>query len=63
MGYSPRATKTDDNAESHIGTKKEPLVRWMATPNIVTKESPVMQRTGYGLKAVKTDGDTEGSAG
>ena len=63
MGYSLRATKTDSITESYAGTKKEPLVRWMATPNVSTKESLDTQRTGYGLRVTKTDGDTEGRAG
>ena len=57
------ATKIDDNTESHAGTKKDPLVRRMATPNVVTKESPDMQQTGYSLRAAKTNGDAEGRAG
>ena len=44
MSYGPRATKTNDNAESCVGTKKKPLVRWMATPNVVAKESLVADR-------------------
>ena len=58
MDHSPRAMKTDGNTESCAGTKKEPLVRRMATPNVVTKESPDTQQTGYGLKVVKKDDDT-----
>ena len=63
MGHGPRATKTDGNAESRARTKKEPLVRQMATPNIIAKESPDMHWMGYGLMASKMDGDVEGHAG
>ena len=63
MGYSLRATKTDDNAESRVGMKKEPLVRWMAMPNVVTKESPDMQQMGYSLRTAKIHSDAEGRAG
>ena len=63
IGYSARGTKTDGNIESHAGTKKEPLVRWMAMPNVVTKESPDMQQMGYSLRTTKIDSDAEGRAG
>ena len=62
MSYGLRATKIDDNAKSRARIA-EPLVRWMAQPNVVTKESPNMQQMGYGLRAVKTDGDAKGCAG
>ena len=62
MSYSLRATNTDDNAESRVGMKKEPLVRWMTMPNVVTKESPNTQRRGYSPRATKADGDAEGRA-
>ena len=32
----------------------------MATPNVITKGSPNMQRTGYGLRLAKIDGDAKG---
>ena len=35
----------------------------MAMPNVGTKESPDTQQTGYSLRAVKTDDDTEGRIG
>ena len=63
MGHGSRPTKTNDNIKSHAGTKEEPLVRWMATPNVVAKESPNMQRTGYGPRAVKTEIYTKGCDG
>ena len=62
MGHSLRVTKTDDNVDSCAGTKKKSLMRRMATPNVVTKDNPDMQRMGYSLKATKTDGDTKGRA-
>ena len=62
MSYDSKATKTEDNVESHAGMKKEPLVRWMAKPNVVTKESPDTQQTSYGLRAVTTGGEAESRA-
>ena len=38
-------------------------MRWMAKPNIVTKESPDTQRMGYSLSTAKTDGEAEGYDG
>ena len=35
----------------------------MATPNVVSKESPDTQRMGYGLRVAKMDGDAEGHVG
>ena len=55
--------KTGGNAESRAATKKEPLVRRMATPNVAAKESLDTQWTGCRPRAVKTDGDTEGHVG
>ena len=63
MGHGLRATKRNDNAKSHARTKKESLVRWMATLNVVAKESPNTQRMGYGLRVAKMNGDAESRLG
>ena len=55
--------KTNGNVESRVETKKEPLMRWMAMPNVVTKESPDTQQTGHDPRAAKMDGDAERRAG
>ena len=63
MGHGQKAMKIDGNVESHAGTKKNHLVRWMAMPNILTNESPDTQKTCYGLRVAKMDADTQGCAG
>ena len=60
MSHDQRATTTDENVESHAGTKKELLVRRVATLNVVTTKSLDTHQTSYGLRATKTDGDAEG---
>ena len=59
MDYGLRVMKIDGNVKSRARTKKEPLVRWIAMPNVVTKESPDTQWAGYGLRATTTDDEAE----
>ena len=57
-GYEDRRQRRES-----CWNEKRNLVQWMATRNVVTKESLDMQRMGYSLRVAKTDGDAKGSVG